>query len=1859
MATVKINGSGAYPTIQAALTNLGGIIAEDTIIEVSASAGGAETVAGFTVSSMTFTEGVKLTIRGEAGHAITIDGDGSGGVVINGGEGSYRIENFTFVDSNGTPATEIIEIRGTSSSVRIDKVELEQITVNNQLGCVRMSSITTVELTNVLIVSSAAAYGALFISTCDTTTISGGNIQSVIGSGSTAGIYIDNTFASDGNTVSITGAVVTSASYHGIRTIKVDAYAVSRCTVKNCGSYALSHSVKVQVGSVVTIQNCAFYANGNYILYCTEADVVTLQNNTFKIHATANAGLYFHDVGTVYNYKNIYWVTPESDTSFIKYRYDSTTGAIDRLFSDFNLYFRTLGENSHDFIESNIPEIGYNNDFAEWQTDSGKDTNSQFADPLFGEDIELQETSPARNALDTDNTVEFDVRGYYRQDQYQDIGAWDYDAQAGSKPADDGAGAGTIYRDSDSAEYTSVRSAMIAQNGQTQDETIIINTLVEQIGVWFSSRTSNGFTLTVKGKDDLGGRAVIGSNSGVAMSIEGVDNILFENIHFKGSGTDFAAVRIGLAQVNSVIFRNCKFSDADNGVYLYVGDTIEFYDCEFTEVTQYPMFATSVRNLLLHGCTLGWGTQDPTLSSGNVFSMFLSSLTGRTLIENCTFTDAKQDRVFKSADVEDFTFRGNLVADTKQSSFWCVRNGEISVGKLIIENNIFDNIATNATTGRICQVDKAGPVYIIGNTFKTPIYNDAILIREGTEKLYIYNNYFEITNPIALSGQYLIQAVLIEDGELETHFFMDNNSFVSDETDGDNIGYVSVAFEEGSTVVMKTLSALQDGDYELAGYEDRQSPLVSQIDVDYKPVLGSDLIANGDAAKAGTTLDFNRKVRDNGQSIGAVNYEVTGPPAQHTFEFVITNKASNESYESDDPLVVSIEVPYTDDIHLRSVVEVIPDVVKWQVKMQTSPHDIDSLDFAGNIVKVAGDITDETEFVSSVTLTGTNAGTYRIALIMYSGAEAKTLFFLQDDLVADVIDGQISYENLVLSKIGQAVNFQFDQKDKTYDFYCVAVKSGQTDVEHDKDSYFTTLEARPVADFYQSAYLVYEGDNVSFFSSGFAAEEYLWEIETPSGIITRTTENVLDIPFTAAGVFSVKLTIGNGIGYSSVLEKPEGVVCEAIPARPVVNFNIDKEVIFADGSVQCRLFTDPSGENRITRFLQPNDIVKWVIRSSDTKQTVYSTVEQEPTIDWTADLSGITGEFDVVLRIHASWGGTEIIRRRLITVYPDLTGKTVHTIALSEGDTWDDGSGVQYGTYLNGTASAYSHNESDINEGDVILLSGTTRQLRFDHIVGTADNPVIVIPDCSGDETVKISVRGWQGIMFLDCEHVYMVGKENNGGLEYGFEVFTNPDPLIYMAAPFNHGLKIDHFSKEVRICGMDIHDMKFAGMAAKTDPKSNDPTTWRNDPTGGFNLSGVRIHHNHIHDTEGEGIYFGYYTSHAVGTGVNSLGQTVDYYAHVLTDLMIYRNKFIDNGYDAIQVGNCIGPSEIHDNLLLNSGHANVFGQNSGMSMGYFIGEIYNNLIDNVIQFGAYQQGTVKIYNNLLDSIHGRNHDVVYLHIEPNPRWNYNVTPPIITDAQDSLAECKFEIFNNVILAKRQPIQANCKIWQGFMPNKIDVMNNIVVILDYSWNNTRYADDNPNRDTYLSNEMNTHLTSKDNSVMSGNIIKKYSEIDWVKFLSITNMNTRLAPTSPAIAGGYNLESRLTGELFDADGYTIPTLTGSFARGMYSFMPINYTYISPENLGENILYRIWSTDSNRWVLGIVECIEDIDPTIAPDESGETVDATSLCILKDHSPKPFPTSAKAHGVKGDVRYSENKIALCVNDNTWLFANRTSN
>jgi len=225
----------------------------------------------------------------------------------------------------------------------------------------------------------------------------------------------------------------------------------------------------------------------------------------------------------------------------------------------------------------------------------------------------------------------------------------------------------------------------------------------------------------------------------------------------------------------------------------------------------------------------------------------------------------------------------------------------------------------------------------------------------------------------------------------------------------------------------------------------------------------------------------------------------------------------------------------------------------------------------------------------------------------------------------------------------------------------------------------------------------------------------------------------------------------------------------------------------------------------------------------------------------------------------------------------------------------------------------------NILPGDTLIISGNAESITFVNFKGTKKQPIII----TNKGIVKVNYSGNKGLGINNCQFVKLKFKCINNS--YGLVIKSNNthEPAI----------NIYKFSSDIELLGIEVASSGFAGIMAKTNPDPNNNLTWRKN----YVLNNLNIHDNYIHNTEGEGMYIGYYTYSKVN-GV---------YPHSVKNVKIWNNIIENTGWDGIQVACADENSHIFNNKIKYFGLKNEFAQNSGMSINSgFNGKINNNLI-------------------------------------------------------------------------------------------------------------------------------------------------------------------------------------------------------------------------------------------------------------------------------------------------------------------------
>lgn len=252
-----------------------------------------------------------------------------------------------------------------------------------------------------------------------------------------------------------------------------------------------------------------------------------------------------------------------------------------------------------------------------------------------------------------------------------------------------------------------------------------------------------------------------------------------------------------------------------------------------------------------------------------------------------------------------------------------------------------------------------------------------------------------------------------------------------------------------------------------------------------------------------------------------------------------------------------------------------------------------------------------------------------------------------------------------------------------------------------------------------------------------------------------------------------------------------------------------------------------------------------------------------------------------------------------------------------------------------------------LQPGSVIGLDARVSYgpILFRNLTGTHDNPII-IRNCGGVARVDGTGRDY-AIKTENSKFFHITGGDQAN--EYG--IIVNGGSL---------GIALAHLSTQFEVDHVEIQNVGFAGIMAKTDPGC-DEATWRQN----FLMKNISLHHNYIHDTGGEGIYAG--NSFFMGADTRCGKQL----PHEIHYIRIFGNIVRNTGWDGIQLGSATRGASIYNNTIENYGLANNSVQNSGIQIGTGTGGVcYNNLIrkgtgNGMVVLGL---GDNVIYNNVID---------------------------------------------------------------------------------------------------------------------------------------------------------------------------------------------------------------------------------------------------------------------------------------------------
>lgn len=262
-----------------------------------------------------------------------------------------------------------------------------------------------------------------------------------------------------------------------------------------------------------------------------------------------------------------------------------------------------------------------------------------------------------------------------------------------------------------------------------------------------------------------------------------------------------------------------------------------------------------------------------------------------------------------------------------------------------------------------------------------------------------------------------------------------------------------------------------------------------------------------------------------------------------------------------------------------------------------------------------------------------------------------------------------------------------------------------------------------------------------------------------------------------------------------------------------------------------------------------------------------------------------------------------------------------------------------------------------VQPGESVCVRGGARPfLRLQQFVGEANAP-IEIRNCEGQVAIDNDDKGYG--LTVDASRYVRVTGAGDPEFTYGFKVRASREGPDYSA----FGVAVGDLSSDIEIDHMEVYESGFAGFVMKTESRCDGSAN-----LGNFVMYNSKLHHNYIHDTVGEGIYFG---STGYGGRVFTCdGEEVTLYPHEHHGAEIHDNIIENTGWDGAQIGVTPIGCAFYRNTIKNVGTKGVQYQQQGLQIGGASAcEIWGNVLMDGPTNGIFILGPAdtKIYNNLI----------------------------------------------------------------------------------------------------------------------------------------------------------------------------------------------------------------------------------------------------------------------------------------------------
>jgi len=311
--------------------------------------------------------------------------------------------------------------------------------------------------------------------------------------------------------------------------------------------------------------------------------------------------------------------------------------------------------------------------------------------------------------------------------------------------------------------------------------------------------------------------------------------------------------------------------------------------------------------------------------------------------------------------------------------------------------------------------------------------------------------------------------------------------------------------------------------------------------------------------------------------------------------------------------------------------------------------------------------------------------------------------------------------------------------------------------------------------------------------------------------------------------------------------------------------------------------------------------------------------------------------------------------------------------------------------------------------GDTIRLKPGQKQLLIlRNLIGTTDHPIIIT---NGEGLVDVNSTHYFGISVRHCNHIKITGSGKQG-LKYGIRILNIR----------GSGLSIGDYSTNIETDHLEIGEILYSGIIAKTEPDCN-------FDRNAFIQENTIIHDCHIYNTGTEGMYVG--SSFYSGQTLQCDSGPKIVLPALLRGVNIYDNIVEHTGWEGIQVSSAAS-TLIHHNRVSYDSQEKTDWQMTGITLGGgSTGSIFDNIIEEGEGTGIFTNGLgdINIYNNIIINPGKTNNQ---------SSGNYGI---YATDAS-AYPGMYFNIYNNLIL---HPKKTGILLVNSLSNDKNTIQNNVI----------------------------------------------------------------------------------------------------------------------------------------------------------------------------------------------------------------------